>query len=172
VPAASADELQKIMEPRISGVAVVDDRGTAGGIVSESHLVNYFELGPSVSVSDVGPLQNKLRHKATSLVVVATSLPFRTATISFAGAHWPIIVNLLAGSLIGAWVGADWATRLRSESLYRVIAVLLVVPEIDRLFLAVRASGGESAAVWVSAARPGDHASAALAGISAPPQVK
>jgi uncharacterized membrane protein YfcA len=61
-----------------------------------------------------------------SLVVVATALPFRTGTISFAevGANWPIVVNLLGGSLIGAWVGAEWATRLRSKTLYRVIAVL------------------------------------------------
>jgi uncharacterized membrane protein YfcA len=42
-------------------------------------------------------------------------------------ASWPIIVNLLAGSLAGAWVGAGWATGLKSETLYRVIAVLLVL---------------------------------------------
>ena len=67
--------------------------------------------------------------KATSLVVVATALAFRANTIPFAeiGAHWSTIVNLLAGSLIGAWVGAEWATRLKSETLYRVIAVLLVI---------------------------------------------
>src|SRR6516162_648693 len=39
---------------------------------------------------------------------------------------WPIIVNLLAGSLLGAWFGASWATRLASHTLYRVIAVLLL----------------------------------------------
>jgi uncharacterized protein len=37
-----------------------------------------------------------------------------------------VVVNLLAGSLLGAWLGAGWATRLRSEALHRVIAVLLV----------------------------------------------
>ena len=41
--------------------------------------------------------------------------------------HWAVIVNLLAGSLLGAWTGAEWATRLKSETLYRVIAVLLVL---------------------------------------------
>jgi len=63
------------------------------------------------------------------LVVVATALPFRASAVSFAeiGAQWPIIVNLLAGSLIGAWIGAEWASRLKSETLYRVIAVLLAV---------------------------------------------
>jgi len=38
-----------------------------------------------------------------------------------------VIVNLLAGSLLGAWLGAGWATRIKSETLYKVIAVLLVV---------------------------------------------
>jgi uncharacterized membrane protein YfcA len=41
--------------------------------------------------------------------------------------HWPILLNLLAGSLIGAWLGAGWALRLRSERLYKLIAILLVL---------------------------------------------
>lgn len=62
-----------------------------------------------------------------SLVVGATALPFRTAAVPFELVlrHWPIVVNLLAGSLLGAWFGAGWATRMRSETLYRVIAVML-----------------------------------------------
>lgn len=40
--------------------------------------------------------------------------------------NWPIIVNLLAGSLLGAWLGAGWATRLKSATLYKVIAAMLV----------------------------------------------
>jgi uncharacterized membrane protein YfcA len=61
--------------------------------------------------------------------VVATALPFRTSTVPFGeiAGHWAVIVNLLAGSLLGAWTGAEWATRLKSETLYRVIAVLLVL---------------------------------------------
>jgi uncharacterized protein len=43
------------------------------------------------------------------------------------GVHWPVIVNLLAGSLLGAYAGAEWATRLKTETLYRVIAVLPVI---------------------------------------------
>ena len=35
--------------------------------------------------------------------------------------HWVIIVNLLAGSLAGAWIGAGWETRMKSATLYRVI---------------------------------------------------
>ena len=42
------------------------------------------------------------------------------------GAHWTVVVNLLTGSLAGAWLGAGWATRLKSETLHRVIAVLMI----------------------------------------------
>src|SRR5258708_2953995 len=75
-----------------------------------------------------GPLEAVIVNKAMSLIVIATALPLRTSTISFAAIadQWTVIVNLLAGSLLGAWVGASWAIRLRSETLYRIIAVLLV----------------------------------------------
>jgi uncharacterized membrane protein YfcA len=36
-------------------------------------------------------------------------------------------VNLLAGSLAGAWLGADVATRLSRIALYRIIAILLLL---------------------------------------------
>ena len=39
--------------------------------------------------------------------------------------YWPEVLNLLCGSLIGAWIGATWATRMDSATLYRVLAVLL-----------------------------------------------
>jgi uncharacterized membrane protein YfcA len=73
-------------------------------------------------------LQAGILNKTMSLVVVASALPFRAATVPVAtiAAHWPIIVNLLAGSLLGAWFGAGWATHLASQTLYRVIAVLLL----------------------------------------------
>jgi uncharacterized protein len=75
-------------------------------------------------------------NKATSLVVVATALPFRADTIPLAaiGESWQIIVNLLAGSLAGAWIGAGWATRLKSETLYRIIAILLVLIAVTLVF--------------------------------------
>jgi hypothetical protein len=38
-----------------------------------------------------------------------------------------VVVNLLACSLLGAWAGATWATRMRSTTLHRVLAILLVL---------------------------------------------
>ena len=64
-----------------------------------------------------------------SLIVVASALPFRAGAVPFGSvaAHWPVIVNLLAGSLFGAWFGAGWATKLASRTLYRVIAIMLLM---------------------------------------------
>jgi uncharacterized membrane protein YfcA len=75
-----------------------------------------------------GALPAVILNKAISLVVVASSLPLRARSVPLASVlqRWDIIVTLLAGSLAGAWLGAGWATRLRSHTLYRVLAVLLV----------------------------------------------
>jgi len=74
-------------------------------------------------------LQAVILNKAVSLVVVTTALLFRSSTVPLAEVfgHWTIVVNMLCGTIIGAWVGAEWATRLQSATLYRIIAVLLVV---------------------------------------------
>ena len=87
-----------------------------------------FRLPLLIGAFRFAALEAVIVNKAISLVVVATALPFRAATVPLrdVGAHWTVILNLLAGSLLGAWLGAGWATRLRSETLYRVIAVLLV----------------------------------------------
>lgn len=71
-----------------------------------------------------------------SLIVVASVLPFRAGSVPFAAiaANWPTILNLLVGSLAGAWLGAGWVTRLSSRSLYQVIAVMLVLIAAVLLF--------------------------------------
>ncbi|WP_245604341.1 sulfite exporter TauE/SafE family protein [Nocardioides aequoreus] len=73
-------------------------------------------------------LQAVILNKALSLVVVATALPARLLGVPLDRVvdEWAIVANLLLGSLVGAWVGATWATRMRSRTLYRVLAVLLV----------------------------------------------
>ncbi|MFE6839992.1 sulfite exporter TauE/SafE family protein [Streptomyces sp. NPDC057705] len=38
-----------------------------------------------------------------------------------------VAVNLLAGGLLGAWAGASWAVKMRTSTLYKVLAVLMVV---------------------------------------------
>ena len=55
-----------------------------------------------------------------SLIVVVTAPPARLVAVPLdtVSGYWFVVVNLLAGSLIGAWVGATWATRMRSATLY------------------------------------------------------
>lgn len=100
--------------------------GTLGGLIGLGGA--EFRLPLLIGPFGFAALEAVILNKAMSLVVVAFALPFRAATVPFdqIAAQWPIILNLLAGSLIGAWLGAGWATRLRSETLYKVIAVLLV----------------------------------------------
>ena len=88
-----------------------------------------FRLPLLIGIFRFGALEAVILNKAMSLVVVATALPFRAATIPLddVAAQWPIILNLLAGSLLGAWFGAGWATKLKSATLYRIIAVLLAL---------------------------------------------
>lgn len=100
--------------------------GALGGLIGLGGA--EFRLPLLIGAFRFGALEAVIVNKAMSLIVVASALPFRTSTISFAtiGSHWMIVANLLAGSLLGAWVGASWATRLKSETLYRVLALLLV----------------------------------------------
>lgn len=100
--------------------------GVLGGLIGLGGA--EFRLPLLIGAFRFAALQAVILNKAMSLVVVAAALPFRAHTVplSAVAVHWPVVANLLAGSLLGAWFGAGWATRLRSKTLYRVIAVLLV----------------------------------------------
>lgn len=112
---------------RLSGAAVGGAAvGLLGGLIGLGGA--EFRLPLIIGVFGFSPLQAVILNKALSLVVVATALPARASGVPWGrvGVHWTAVANLLAGSLAGAWLGASWATRLRSETLYRVIAVLLL----------------------------------------------
>ena len=100
--------------------------GALGGLIGLGGA--EFRLPLLIGVLRFAPLPAVILNKAMSLVVVAAALPFRAGTVplSALAAHWTIVANLLAGSLLGAWIGADWATRLSARVLHRVIAILLV----------------------------------------------
>ncbi|MBY0362038.1 MAG: sulfite exporter TauE/SafE family protein [Phreatobacter sp.] len=99
---------------------------TLGGLIGLGGA--EFRLPLLIGPFGFAALEAVILKKAMSLVVVAFALPFRAGTVPFdqVAAHWPVIVNLLAGSLAGAWLGAGWATRLSSAALYKVIAVMLL----------------------------------------------
>ena len=62
------------------------------------------------------------------MIVVAVALPFRASAVPLGDLlqHLDVVGTLLAGSSIGAFCGAAWATTLKSRTLYRVIALLLL----------------------------------------------
>lgn len=117
--------------------------GILGGLIGLGGA--EFRLPLLIGVFGFVALEAVILNKATSLVVVAAALPFRAATVPFAEvlARWDVLVTLLAGSLAGAWLGAGWATRLRTAALYRVLAVLLAAIAAVLLFgHGVHGSGG------------------------------
>ena len=99
--------------------------GALGGLIGLGGA--EFRLPLLIGAFRFAALEGVILNKAMSLIVVASALPFRAGTVPFGAvaANWPIIVNLLAGSLFGAWFGAGWAIRLRSQALHRVIAIML-----------------------------------------------
>lgn len=110
--------------PAFAGGALI---GTLGGLFGLGGA--EFRLPMLIGPFRFLALEAVIVNKAASLIVVATALPFRAATVPLGTitANSPIILNLLAGSLFGAWFGAGWATRLGSHNLYRILAVLLVL---------------------------------------------
>ncbi|WP_104668382.1 sulfite exporter TauE/SafE family protein [Ensifer adhaerens] len=108
--------------------------GALGGLIGLGGA--EFRLPILIGFFNFAALEAVILNKAMSLVVVATALPFRAGTVPFGAIadHWPIVVNLLAGSLVGAWFGAGWATKLRSETLYKVISAMLVAIAIVLMF--------------------------------------
>ncbi|MGW8355229.1 sulfite exporter TauE/SafE family protein [Streptomyces wedmorensis] len=145
-PAAQADD--RIRDAR--GTSVIDtasDKALAGAARARSATTVFgagamvgvlggmiglggaeFRLPLLIGMFGFAALSAVILNKAMSLVVVVTALPARLAAVSFGelGAHWGIAVNLLAGSLLGAWAGASWAVRMRSATLYKVLAILMV----------------------------------------------
>ena len=105
-----------------SGAAV----GVLGGLIGLGGA--EFRLPLLIDVFGFGALHAVILNKAMSLVVVTAALPLRAASVPVSSViqRWDVIVTLLAGSLAGAWSGAGWATKLRSHTLNRVLAVLLV----------------------------------------------
>src|SRR3954454_15450712 len=89
--------------------------GALGGLIGLGGA--EFRLPLLIGAFRFAALEAVVLNKAMSLVVVASALPFRAVTVPFGAvaARWEAVAELLAGSLLGAWLGAGWATRLSPE---------------------------------------------------------
>lgn len=101
--------------------------GSLGGLIGLGGA--EFRLPVLVGRFKIPTLEAVILNKAMSLVVVAFALVFRGGSIPFAElwAQVDIAINLLAGSLVGAWWAAGHAMRMPRQVLDRVILVLLVM---------------------------------------------
>nr|WTB30972.1 sulfite exporter TauE/SafE family protein [Streptomyces sp. NBC_00830] len=107
--------------------------GILGGMIGLGGA--EFRLPLLIGLFGFAALSAVILNKAMSLVVVLVALPARLVSVpaSEVAAHWPVAVNLLAGSLVGAWAGAAWAVRMRSSTLYKVLAGLMVLMAVALL---------------------------------------
>lgn len=100
--------------------------GTLGGLIGLGGA--EFRLPVLVGHFKLGTLEAVILNKAMSLVVVAAALLFRLKAIPYEqlGAHLGVALNLLAGSLVGAWWAAGHAITMPRAWLNRIIMVMLV----------------------------------------------
>lgn len=114
----------------ISGLSI----GTLGGLIGLGGA--EFRLPVLISFFRFSALDAVILNKAASLVVVASALPFRAQSVpvSVFSDHWTVILNLLAGSVLGAWIGASFAVKLHSKTFFRIISAMLVIIAFILLF--------------------------------------
>lgn len=99
--------------------------GTLGGLIGLGGA--EFRLPVLVGLFKLPTLEAIILNKAMSLVVVSAALVFRANQIPIDQqfAHVDVTLNLLAGSLIGAWWAAGHAMTMSRVWLNRIILVLL-----------------------------------------------
>lgn len=88
-----------------------------------------FRLPILKGLFQLDTLKAVILNKATSLVVVFFALIFRSYEVPFEEIfeHKTIIINLLAGSLVGAWIAAGYAMKISESLLDRIIFVILLL---------------------------------------------
>lgn len=130
VRASAANSAAKLALALACGILI----GILGGLIGLGGA--EFRLPLLIALFGFVALPAVILNKAMSLVVVASALLFRTRAVPIeeVAAHWSIIVNLLGGSLLGAWFGAGWATRMKSRTLNRVLSVLLLFIAVVLIF--------------------------------------
>lgn len=99
--------------------------GILGGLVGLGGA--EFRLPLLIGIFAFGALSAVIVNKTMSLAVVVAAIPARLGAVPLADVvdELSAVVNVLAGSVVGAWAGATWAVRMTTTALYRVLAALL-----------------------------------------------
>lgn len=100
--------------------------GALGGLIGLGGA--EFRLPVLASVLGYSARQAVPLNLAISLITIAASLAIRAKTLSFDSvlSLLPVVLSLIAGAIITAFLGAALAGRLSNEQLERTILVLLV----------------------------------------------
>ena len=104
--------------------------GALGGLIGLGGA--EFRLPVLIGLFRLPTLEAVIFNKAMSLAVVAASFIFRMKTVPletiFDNSY--IVVNLLAGSLVGAWYAAGHAMTMSRKGLNSIIIALLIMLSI------------------------------------------
>jgi hypothetical protein len=100
--------------------------GLLGGLIGLGGA--EFRLPLLIGPFGFAARQAVIMNKAIGLIVVVTALPARLVVSPFdtVSGYWFVVVNLLAGSLMGAWIGATSGYPNVLSNPLPVLAVLLV----------------------------------------------
>lgn len=100
--------------------------GVLGGLIGLGGA--EFRLPILVSIFNYRTLQAIIINLIVSLVTVIFSFIFRSGILGLenVAANWAMIINILAGSLIGSYAGVNYATRINERVLNRVVVVFLI----------------------------------------------
>ena len=109
--------------------------GTLGGLIGLGGA--EFRLPVLVGKFHLPILEAVILNKAMSLIVVASALIFRAAAVDYATlfVNIDIVLNLLLGSLVGAWFATG--VKLRTARLNQLILVLLIMLSLVMLWEAL-----------------------------------
>lgn len=118
--------------------------GILGGLIGLGGA--EFRLPVLVGMFRLATLEAVVLNKAMSLVVVSAALIFRAKAIPLdqLGDHLDVVLNLLAGSLVGAWWAAGHAMKMSRTWLNRVILILLIglsLVMLSEAFVGMRGTG-------------------------------
>lgn len=101
--------------------------GIMGGLIGLGGA--EFRLPILIQIFNYRTLQAIILNLVVSLITVTFSLLFRSETISFnlLLTNLPIIINILAGSLVGSYIGVNSATRINEKQLNRIVVIFLII---------------------------------------------
>ncbi|HEY9735229.1 MAG TPA: sulfite exporter TauE/SafE family protein [Trichocoleus sp.] len=100
--------------------------GVLGGLIGLGGA--EFRLPILVSFFQYRMLQAVIINLIVSLATVSFSLIFRGGIVGVESiaANWSVVANILAGSLIGSYVGVHYATQVNEQALNKIVVAFLL----------------------------------------------